>query len=134
MPPLQHGNLIKSSTPASGDQPAERGFYLFQPVDTAQKHRGLRSSEMRHCPTSLNMFTSRWPSESSHAGFNDRFAAGDSSRGGRSLQEVDNKAEVKTICLFKHPLQLITLIQGYAQGDPDRRQKSLISTDEHDLL
>lgn len=79
------------------------------------------------------MFTSRWDSESSHAGFNDHLAAGDSSRGGRSLQEVDNKAEVKTICLFKHPLQLITLIQGCAQGDPDRRQKSLISTDEHDL-
>lgn len=76
------------------------------------------------------MFPSRWHSD---AGFNDRVAAGDSSRGGRSLQEVDNKAEVKTICPFRHPLQLITPIQGYAQGDPDRRQKSLISTDEHDL-
>lgn len=80
----------------------------------------------------VNMFTSRWHSESSQVGFNDRSGADVSGHGGRSLQEVESKAEVKTICLFKHPLQLITLSQGYAQGDPDMRQKSLISTDEHD--
>lgn len=79
------------------------------------------------------MLTSRRHSESSPAGFNDRPGAGVSGRGWLSLQEVDNKEEVKTIYPIKHPLQLITLIQGYAQGDPNRRYKALIVTDEHDL-
>lgn len=61
---------------------------------------------MRHCSTSLHRFTSRWHSQLPQFGFNDRSGAGVSGHGDRSLQEVEveSKAEVKTICLFKHPV------------------------------
>lgn len=79
------------------------------------------------------MLTRRRHSQSSPVGFNDCYGAGLSGPDWHSLQEVDNKAKVKAIYPITHPLQLITLNQTYAQGDPDGRYKAVIVTDEHDL-
>lgn len=58
------------------------------------EHLWLLSPEMRDFPTSLNLFTSRWHSGTSHVAINDRSGAGVSGHGCLSRQEVDTKAEV----------------------------------------
>lgn len=82
----------------------------------------------------LNMLLRyRWCAASSVVAVNDRSSAGIDRCGWLSLQEANNKREVKKkIYPFKHPLHLLALIQGHALGDPER-QESMNTINEHDL-
>lgn len=74
----------------------------------------------------------RWHAESS-GGVNDRPSAVIDRCGCLSLQEANNKEEVK-IHPVEHPLHLLVFIQGHALSDPECLvEKKIYESDEHDL-